>query len=604
MSAIPRPKGTPRKPVSSTPVARDWDLETNGLPSELFGVGSAVKAHWRCATCGHRWQSRISCRAISGQGCPACAREAKRGPQRPLTEVEHLVGEWHPTRNGSVTPADEGTGSKIKRWWSCSACSHEWQAATAMRVHGHGCPVCRYRRGPRKTVSDLPLMTEWDVKRNAAEGHDPTTMGQSVETKVWWICSTCSHSWKTGVRSRNQGGRGCPACRDRQTAERVRKSLATHPLAVEYAADLNQQPPASLRWRDRAVVWWRCGDCTSTYQRSVASRVGGGSGCPHCSGGRWTKQALQSWLLTHQPQTEEQWLARVAAGGIRDRGGVGRTVIVAAVDHVVSWAELTEWALHDGHPVIDSLLTWADKTRTPIPAVVRQAVYERDNHRCLACEDTEDLVCDHVIPYSKGGAHDITNLQTLCDTCNSIKSDRGDMSLAEIAQRKAEIAWYAHLSDPQPCEGIKKDGDACSFWSRRGERFCTRHLVTPTAIPPFEVTSTTFRPVRAGAYRPSPKRATWQRPKARVVPRCASCTAEVSRRARQCKACKRAVTVVRDSLIRGMWADGWTMQEIADALKTTRQSVIGHIGVARKRDPASFPLREPAKSRPRSQTGL
>lgn len=51
----------------------------------------------------------------------------------------------------------------------------------------------------------------------------------------------------------------------------------------------------------------------------------------------------------------------------------------------------------------------------------RLAIYRRDNYACLRCSSTENLVADHVIPTSRGGANTVDNLQTLCHTCNGWK---------------------------------------------------------------------------------------------------------------------------------------------------------------------------------------
>lgn len=34
------------------------------------------------------------------------------------------------------------------------------------------------------------------------------------------------------------------------------------------------------------------------------------------------------------------------------------------------------------------------------------------------------MTCDHVVARSKGGANDLTNTQTLCNTCNQKKADK------------------------------------------------------------------------------------------------------------------------------------------------------------------------------------
>lgn len=50
-----------------------------------------------------------------------------------------------------------------------------------------------------------------------------------------------------------------------------------------------------------------------------------------------------------------------------------------------------------------------------------QAVLQRCNHRCMRCGSTENLTIDHIIPLSKGGSNDPTNIQPLCHMCNSLK---------------------------------------------------------------------------------------------------------------------------------------------------------------------------------------
>ena len=59
-----------------------------------------------------------------------------------------------------------------------------------------------------------------------------------------------------------------------------------------------------------------------------------------------------------------------------------------------------------------------------IPNELRQAVFERDGYTCLHCGATDNLRADHIFPERKGGKAVMSNLQTLCNRCNSKKRDK------------------------------------------------------------------------------------------------------------------------------------------------------------------------------------
>lgn len=62
--------------------------------------------------------------------------------------------------------------------------------------------------------------------------------------------------------------------------------------------------------------------------------------------------------------------------------------------------------------------------RPPIPREIVDAVYKRDGGRCVYCGSTQNLQLDHIIPFSKGGATTLENMQLLCQKCNIEKSNK------------------------------------------------------------------------------------------------------------------------------------------------------------------------------------
>jgi 5-methylcytosine-specific restriction endonuclease McrA len=54
----------------------------------------------------------------------------------------------------------------------------------------------------------------------------------------------------------------------------------------------------------------------------------------------------------------------------------------------------------------------------------RNAIYQRDGHKCQYCGSTRKLTIDHIVPKSKGGSDDWDNLVVACSSCNVKKSDK------------------------------------------------------------------------------------------------------------------------------------------------------------------------------------
>lgn len=74
-------------------------------------------------------------------------------------------------------------------------------------------------------------------------------------------------------------------------------------------------------------------------------------------------------------------------------------------------------------PLIIRLLNYI-KYHTKKLKINRNRIFKRDNHQCVYCGSRKDLTLDHVIPKSRGGANDWTNLVTSCSKCNVKKADK------------------------------------------------------------------------------------------------------------------------------------------------------------------------------------
>lgn len=132
----------------------------------------------------------------------------------------------------------------------------------------------------------------------------------------------------------------------------------------------------------------------------------------------WNNLMLRDWgcyeLMRKQPERRTEMAAFLH---LRSSSSL---LIGNLNQHRTSWLVISVLnGLREEPTLFDAL----PDERPRILAKVRQQVYERDEWRCRTCGGPDDLAVDHVHPYSRGGSSALSNLQTLCRSCNSQKSD-------------------------------------------------------------------------------------------------------------------------------------------------------------------------------------
>lgn len=195
-------------------LAAEWHPVKNGTLRPDMVLSSTMRRVWWQCEKGHEWQARVKDR-MDGTGCPVCrGRKVIAGINDLASSYPLLMEEWHPVRNGKLTPQEISGFSNKRVWWRCSL-GHEWQAAVYSRTQGKtGCPYCTNRKvfaGFNDLATLEPgLAKQWHSTLNGSLTPDQVTVGS--RKKVWWICPD-GHVWKTAIYVRAGAQRsGCPVC--------------------------------------------------------------------------------------------------------------------------------------------------------------------------------------------------------------------------------------------------------------------------------------------------------------------------------------------------------------------------------------------------------
>jgi len=122
-------------------LAKEWHpIKNEELTPYNVGIGSYKKAWWICKK-GHEWEAVIASRTSMNCGCPYCSGNKVCYDNCLATIIPNLAKEWHPIKNGGLTPYDVTSGSQKKVFWQCNK-GHSWKTSVSSRKSGYGCPRC------------------------------------------------------------------------------------------------------------------------------------------------------------------------------------------------------------------------------------------------------------------------------------------------------------------------------------------------------------------------------------------------------------------------------------------------------------------------------
>ena len=323
-------------------LASEWHPTRNGeLKPDDVVSGSNKRVWWYLPyndpkTGKHfdfEWQASISSRT-RGLECPYLSNQAVWPGFNDLgTKRPDLAEQWHPIKNGDLTPMDVTCGSSKKVWWyypyndpgTGKHFDFEWQAIIKHRNNDSGCPfLVRFNTRAWPGYNDLctlnpGIAAEWHPTKNGRLRPENVTCNNG--RKVWWFLPyddpiTGKHfdfEWQDTI-SHRVSGRGCPFLSGHAVWKGFNDLESVNPiLAAEWHPTKNGKlKPDNVTCGNNSSIWWYLpyDDPMSgkhfdfEWQETIANRMKS-YGCPFLSGRSVWKGYND--LTTTNPDLAAEW---------------------------------------------------------------------------------------------------------------------------------------------------------------------------------------------------------------------------------------------------------------------------------------------------------
>ena len=161
-----------------------------------------------------------------------------------------VASEWHPTKNGLLSPDMVAPNTNKRVWW-LGKCGHEWPSTVASRANMRcGCPICSGKRvisGINDLLTAYPeLCEEWDYEKNNIRNIFPDKVSPHSDKKAWWKCGVCGFCWPAKIDGRTRMKAGCPRCAKSKISKSKSKPVRCIETRVEYESAVQAEQQTGI----------------------------------------------------------------------------------------------------------------------------------------------------------------------------------------------------------------------------------------------------------------------------------------------------------------------------------------------------------------------
>lgn len=138
----------------------------------------------------------------------------------------NVAEEWHPEKNGKITPEMVSYGSNQRYYWKCAVCQREWLAAVADRtVGGKGCSKCAKNMLSQKFKKKHEVFV---AQLNAVNPNlEPLEEYRTAHENIMMRCTVCRNEWPAAPANLLRG-RDCPICSRKRGYAKMAETKREH----------------------------------------------------------------------------------------------------------------------------------------------------------------------------------------------------------------------------------------------------------------------------------------------------------------------------------------------------------------------------------------
>ena len=324
MSIIPFDKSFASSDKSQYWSAKNGDIK----PRDVYKSSSTKKYWFDCIKCNHQFDTSLSNLNL-GNWCPYCSHQKLCNDNNCIICYEKSFAsqeksKYWSNKNGDIKQRQIFKSSTTKKYWfDCIKCNHSFDASPANIIKGKWCPYCSNQKicidcsiCYEKSFASHEKSKYWSAKNGDIK---PIEIFKSSNTKYWFECNKCNHTFDKVLGSVNSGG-WCPycssppklLCNDHECSLCYDKSFACHEKSKYWSAKNRDIKPREIFRSSGNKYLFDCNKCNNTFDTAL-NNVVSGTWCPFCQ--NKTEAKIYSKLLPIYPiiitQFKQEWCKNI-----------------------------------------------------------------------------------------------------------------------------------------------------------------------------------------------------------------------------------------------------------------------------------------------------